>query len=286
MTCYICGGVDFSTRPGSVRDNNDIKVLECTACGLVTLSETDHIDKDHYVEGKMHGEEPKPISEWLKETDADDQRRFEMLRPKLAAASVLDFGCGCGGFLLKARELAKIAEGIELEKRVQEFFREKELTVWPSLEQAKVNGTKKFDLITSFHVFEHLSDPRQMLQALVELLADNGELIIEVPSSSDALLTLYECEPFSRFTYWSQHLFLFNQHTLSELVKQAGLNLRWLKQVQRYPLSNHLHWLAKGKPGGHNKWAFLDTPILNEAYAQQLGTLGKCDTLMAGIGKI
>jgi hypothetical protein len=55
---------------------------------------------------------------------------------------------------------------------------------------------------------------------LTSLLNEDGEIIIEVPSSEDALLTLYKNASFSKFTYWSQHLFLFNQQTISELVKK------------------------------------------------------------------
>lgn len=80
-------------------------------------------------------------------------------------------------------------------------------------------------------------------------------------------------------------MFLFNSRTLSGLIRQAGLKLLWLQQVQRYPLSNHLHWLAKGKPGGHQIWAFIDSNPLNQAYADRLAALGHCDTLMAGIGR-
>jgi len=95
---------------------------------------------------------------------------------------------------------------------------------------------------------------------------------------------LFGCEPFTHFTYWSQHLFLFNPRTLSDLVRQAGLKLHWLKQVQRYPLSNHLYWLSQGKPGGHQKWVFINSPVLDDAYSAQLAALGRCDTLLAGIG--
>ncbi len=141
----------------------------------------------------------------------------------------------------------------------------------------------RFDVITAFHVVEQLPDPRATLTHLAALLEKGGELIVEVPNSDDALLTLFECRPFARFTYWSQHLFLFNQRTLSDLARQAILKLRWLKQVQRYPLSNHLHWLSRGRPGGHNEWSFIDSPMLNDAYSAQLAALGRCDTLLAGI---
>ena len=139
---------------------------------------------------------------------------------------------------------------------MQKYFKENDLVVWPSIEKLPRGKIKNYDLITAFHVFEHLSDPIFFLKKLSELLTKEGEIIIEVPNSDDALLTLYENIDFSNFTYWSQHLFLFNNKTIELLVRKAGLKLNWLKQIQRYPLSNHLYWLSKGKPGGHKVWSF------------------------------
>jgi 2-polyprenyl-3-methyl-5-hydroxy-6-metoxy-1,4-benzoquinol methylase len=140
-------------------------------------------------------------------------------------------------------------------------------------------------LITAFHVIEHLSDPIAMLKTLAVKLSKNGRLVVEVPSSEDALLTLYDSSAFQHFTYWSQHLFLFNSETLRRLAKQAGMSIVSIKQYQRYPLSNHLHWLSHGNPGGHKKWAFLDNPELNTAYANALGSVNMCDTLIAWLEK-
>lgn len=136
-------------------------------------------------------------------------------------------------------------------------------------------------MITAFHVVEHLPDPRSTLTSLAGLLRPRGRMIVEVPSSEDALLTLYDCDAFQRFTYWSQHLFLFSASTLEMLVRQAGLRVVAIQNYQRYPLSNHLYWLSQSKPGGHQRWSFLDTPEMNSAYANTLATLGKTDTLIA-----
>ena len=65
------------------------------------------------------------------------------------------------------------------------------------------------------------------------------------------------------------------------LACQAGLRVVAVQHYQRYPLSNHLHWLSQGKPGGHQRWAFLDTPEMARAYANTLAALGKTDTLIA-----
>ena len=138
-----------------------------------------------------------------------------------------------------------------------------------------------FDLITAFHVLEHLPDPREMLRNLSNLLGEGGRMIIEVPSSEDVLLSLYDCAAFQDFTYWSQHLFLFNAQTLETLARQAGMRVVAIQQYQRYPLSNHLHWLSQGKPGGHQRWGFLDTPELTTAYGNALAAIGKTDTLIA-----
>ena len=224
----------------------------------------------------MHGESLPPIEAWLKVTESDDQRRFDMLKPLLPNKKVLDFGCGAGGFLSKALPLAGSASGIELERRVRDHWHGR-MTIYPDIESAGAG----YDLISAFHVVEHLPDPRSILKALAKMLAGNGRLVVEVPSSEDALLTLYDSESFQRFTYWSQHLFLFSVETLRHVAEQAGLRVLTIKQYQRYPLSNHLYWLSQGKPGGHQVWDFLDSPELKSAYASALAGLGKCDTLIA-----
>jgi 2-polyprenyl-3-methyl-5-hydroxy-6-metoxy-1,4-benzoquinol methylase len=277
MNCYLCDSTSFNTRDGQVRDAAELKILECANCGLVTLDSLDHIRPGFYEQSGMHGAEPTPIEVWLKDTDWDDQRRFDMLKPMLPNKRLLDFGCGSGGFLNKAKHLAGGVQGVELERRVREYW-EGQITIYPNAESADIG---RYDLITAFHVVEHLLDPRVMLKTLVNMLADNGRMVIEVPSSEDALLTLYGSESFQYFTYWSQHLFLFNAETLRRLAEQAGLRITTIQQYQRYPLSNHLHWLSLGKPGGHQNWGFIDSPELKAAYANALAAMGKCDTLIA-----
>jgi len=110
-------------------------------------------------------------------------------------------------------------------------------------------------------------------------------MIIEVPSSDDALLTLYGNGRFQEFTYWSQHLYLFNVSTMKLLIKKAGIKLNWIKHVQRYPLSNHLYWLSKGMPSVHKQWAFLDYQQLNQNYEKQLVALGLTETIVTGGSK-
>lgn len=276
MNCYLCGSSNPNRRKGQVRDNKNLEILECAKCGLVYLSSLDHIQDSFYEDSGMHGAERISIEEWLKGTEWDDKRRFDMVKAMLPNKRLLDFGCGAAGFLEHAKKLASDVTGIELETRVRDYWAGR-INIVPNIESTGGG----YDLITAFHVIEHLPDPRSMLESLAQQMQLNGRMIVEVPSAEDALLTLYDCDAFQRFTYWSQHLFLFNAKTLEILARQAGLRVVALQHYQRYSLSNHLHWLSRGKPGGHELWAFLDTPELASAYTATLAALGKTDTLIA-----
>ena len=280
MQCYLCNCTEHRHRPGKVRDDESMEILECKGCGLVFLVRT-KLPEGFYEQSGMHNGDPQPMESWLHDADRDDERRFRYLKEVMTNRDVLDFGCGVGGFLLKARSAARHVMGIELEARLQPHFKASSLDVLPSVDDLSTD--QLFSLITAFHVLEHLEDPANMLRQLATRLLEGGRIIIEVPSSADALLTLYESIPFSEFTYWSCHLYLFNAANLPLLAQKAGLKLEYINHLQRYPLSNHLHWLAKGKPGGHQLWSFLDSEELSSAYEARLASLGWTDTLMASL---
>lgn len=275
MKCTLCNSKKYKKRPGSVRDNKQLEIFECCECGLVFLSENSHINESFYEDSNMH--QNFDFSKWRKETLEDDTRRFSFLKNSLINKKVLDFGSGNGGFLKLAKDVCKEVTGVELEKAVIPFYMEDKLNIQNNI----YNINSKFDIITSFHVIEHIKEPLEILENLKSLLEDNGKLIIEVPNANDALLTIYKSEPFSHFTYWSCHLYLYTSHTLNLLAKKAGLKVEFIKHIQRYPLSNHLYWLSQSKPGGHQIWGnFLDSEELTKAYENQLATLQATDTII------
>ena len=276
--CYLCGCDNSVDVEGTVRDLPSIAIKKCVNCGLVFLENTDHIHEDFYKNSEMHGVQPIDMNEWLSECEADDLRRFKSLKPNICDRRVLDFGCGAGGFVQKASGIAAVVQGVEVENRVRDFWRGK-LSIRNCLKKCE----KQWDLITAFHVFEHLKDPRSTLIELAEYLSLKGKIVIEVPNANDALLNLYNCQEFRAFTYWSQHLYIFDSNTIALLVSQAGLKLDKIQFIQRYPVSNHLYWLSEGEPGGHEKWSMLNSSHLSKAYEKQLAAVGMTDTLSVEI---
>ena len=279
-SCYLCGHEAFDTLPGKVRDMPELGILKCRACGLVCLESFEHIAPDYY--SSAYTEQNHPDQDWqhhLNERLRDDARRAEQLLPLVANRRYLDVGCGGGGVLLKLRKHCASAAGVEPQVVWNQHLQNAGITVHAELDEL---APRSQDVISLFHVLEHVPDPIPFLRALRDKLDHNGALVIEVPNADDALLGLYRSQAFSEFTYWSPHLFLYNPATLRRLLAKAGISGEVaIVQTQRYPLSNHLMWLAQGKPGGHQTWSFLDTPELNAAYGARLAALGACDTLIA-----
>lgn len=275
--CYLCGNDDLVERGYNLRDSKDLRVLECKKCSLVFLSSFEHINQDFYKKGKMHSISFNP-QKWLKASKKDDERRFEFLKNRIENKTLLDFGCGAGGFLLLAKEVADV-EGVEEQENLKDFFTKNGLRVFSSLEEIG----KKYDVITMFHVLEHLKEPKKIVADLLEYLKDDGELIIEVPNENDALLTLYKCRAFGNFTHWSCHLFCFNQKTLKKLFLEMGLEINYITPVQRFGFANHLYWLLMGQKGGQLKWTFLNK--FDWIYKKIIIALGKSDTLIISVSK-
>ncbi|MFJ7649032.1 class I SAM-dependent methyltransferase [Lysinibacillus sp. NPDC097279] len=275
MKCSLCNSVQIKTRYPYVRDNKEIEVLECEECGLVFLSTIQHIsDKFYEDSGMLNG--IVNLKEYRLQSFKDDERRALDLRERIIGKQVLDFGCGAGGFLNLIKDFTGDVAGVELDKKINRALNEEGIYCYSNIDE--IEGT--FDVITLFHVLEHLTNPKEMLENLKKYLKPNGTIIIEVPNADDALLTLYKSTAFSDFTYWSCHVYLYNSHTLNKLVDNCGYNVKLVKQIQRYPISNHLYWLSENKPGGHKIFNLIDNQILNKEYENALAAIGKCDTIL------
>jgi len=283
MRCYLCDGTSISTVNGTVRDMPQNKVLECQDCGLVFLESFSHISDNFYENSGMYEGEHNPKQE-LRLAHRDDKRRFDYTKDLVCDKDVLDFGCGYGGYLSMIEPHVNSCDGVELNQHAKEEFSERNVCLYGTIEE--IPTEKKYDVITLFHVLEHLTDPRSTLKSLSNHLKEDGSLIIEVPNSRDALLSIYGSEAFSKFTYWSCHLMLFDNKNLPLLFKQSGFKEQYIKQIQRYPLSNHLYWLTNEKPGGHKELDFLNCSILHDAYEKKLASVGCCDTIIAKIKKV
>lgn len=101
----------------------------------------------------------------------------------LEGKSILDVGCGKGRFLSRAREQGASVKGIEPTLRSFEEARAKlGDAVQNTIMTKNQFPAESFDIVTMWHVFEHISQPIAMLEACRDVLRPKGKLIIAVPN--------------------------------------------------------------------------------------------------------
>lgn len=272
----ISDNKSFKKYSHNVRDKKDIYALKCTKSGVIILNTTEHIKTKYY-------EDKDDLSYWnaeeIKQAKLfgyeDNIRRAKQIRSLIINKNWLDFGTGLGGILDILSKYSKNTYAVEL----QGFSREKLISegynVYKTLKEIS------FDVVTLFHVFEHLIYPIKTLKSIYKKMNSGGKIIIEVPHTNDFLLSFLDLNSFKKFTLWSEHLILHTRKSLEAFLKASGFKNIIIKGYQRYPLSNHLYWLHNNKPSGHIKWNFLNNKDINSAYRRLMVSIDKFDTLIA-----
>jgi 2-polyprenyl-3-methyl-5-hydroxy-6-metoxy-1,4-benzoquinol methylase len=276
-SCPLCKSTNITRRDVTIRGNSQVKLMDCLDCTLAFLSSFEHISPSHYENSGMWDESAINIEDWINDTKHDDLRRVSLLEKLAKDKAILDIGTGNGNFVAEISKIAREAVGIEPEKRLNESFKMRNLKIMGSLEEVE----DKFDLVTMFHVLEHIPEPIKFLTSVKNNIKIDGLLVIEVPNLDDALLKIYESSSFSNFTFWDNHLYTYNARTLEAIIKAAGFRHVEILGVQRYSLANHLYWLVKGKPGGHKIWSFMNSDEIQKSYEELLSKFGGTDTLIA-----
>ena len=208
----------------------------------------------------------------------DDYRRVSQFEKNLKNKDILDFGCGWGGFLRNIKNYKSLS-GVELRKECINFIKNniKKIVISDNIN----SFDKKFDIITMFHVLEHIPYQTETLKVLKSKLKNKGKIIIEVPHAEDFLILQEELKEFKNFTFWSEHLILHTYKSLKSILLKSGFKNINIQYYQRYNFSNHLGWFLKRKPGGHNFYKEIVSDKLNISYCENLKKLGQTDTLIA-----
>ncbi|UCG12803.1 MAG: class I SAM-dependent methyltransferase, partial [Deltaproteobacteria bacterium] len=150
--------------------------------------------------------------------------------------------------------------------------------------QELLETSRSYDFVCLFHILEHILSPSEFIAGLRRLMLDTSFLIIEAPSFSDPLLSLYHSRAFAEFYFQSQHPYLYSPSSLRRLMEHNGYQTVELINYQRYGLENHLTWLSQGRPGGNQSFQELFRE-LEAPYIAALERCGNTDTVI-WVGKV
>lgn len=212
----------FTDRDGCNRA--DHRVVHCRQCSLLYTNpcytaEGFRIlfDKAGLSYGHTAGRIDEQV-EWLRS-------RFPM------AESLMDVGCG-NGSLLKGLPNSLLRYGIDVDKKTLDKVAQGAPGI--RFDVCDFSGLKDLplvDVITMFHVLEHLPEPDVFLAQLRRLSKHTVSLVIEVPVI-DRAATLQDCDIVGFFTV--QHLTHFSKKTLEQLLAQSGWSVVHSEAMEGY----------------------------------------------------
>ena len=272
---------NISIYAKKTRDKGHLTVFRDSRSEVIFIDNY-YVGADEYIKGDYRNT-VKPLMKTA-ERDYEDllnsDRRFSTYQQFIAGRGIVDFGCGMGSFLKRAKLIAKYTAGVELEQYPRDTLNNDGIPCYGDLSLVPNNQ----DTIFAFHCLEHLPDPSDTLAKMHQKLKTDGagKIIIEVPHARDFLINTLPTKAFIEFTLWSQHLILHTRESLKLLLSDAGFKNIQIHGVQRYGLTNHMNWLSKGLPGGHKEiLSTLESKDLVAAYADALGRIDANDTLVA-----
>ena len=137
--------------------------------------------------------------------------------------NLLDFGCGTGDFLRIAQQNNWEVLGIEPNVKARALANEKTNNVVFETDELIKLKPNSFDVITLWHVLEHIPNYQEQFLILKNLLKPNGSLIIAVPNYKS-----YDAKYYQNF--WAaydvpRHLWHFSKNSIYNLAQRNKMKV-------------------------------------------------------------
>lgn len=190
---------------------------------------TPHRLSDYYKSSEYisHTDRKKGIIEFLYRIvkSFSVKRKINWIEKKInSKGSVLDIGAGTGDFLLEAKKRGWMVMGTEPNALARDLAKSKEIILKENLDEIK----EKFDVITLWHVLEHIPDLEKTINRLSSLIKPNGLLIVAVPNFKS-----YDAKYYGKF--WAaydvpRHIWHFSKKAIEELFR-SDFELKEIKPL-------------------------------------------------------
>jgi 2-polyprenyl-3-methyl-5-hydroxy-6-metoxy-1,4-benzoquinol methylase len=246
--------------------DSGLAVVKCRSCDLIyTNPRAKGSEQNYFGDANLFYNEARLIFKNKKPHHRDRNYIFELKKIKKIKPSgrLLDVGTNMGFFLRKAKQLGYETEGVEPSPALSEIGRKEwDLKIHTSyLEEAKL-PENTYDIITLIDVFEHVTNPKEILACCSKLLKDDGIIAVKVPNGDynhfkmkigritgkGSQLDIWDCY---------EHVVHYTPKTFKKMAEKCGFKVRkyfiplpihspvWAKLVghyYQYPSPFMLDW--------------------------------------------
>lgn len=245
------------------------QVVQCKNCGHIQLFPLPTVNEDEeYYNKNIHDKSTTPsldINGIFEKFKYQNEQRINYVQKyiDIKGKKLLDYASGYGFFLQMLYEgIGVSADGLEisqerldicskrlnLNKEMGQYVGEHFCIYDINLlkEELPESLSEKYNIVTMFHLLEHIIEPVIFLKKVKGLLNENGVLVVELPNYNNIMMSA--SEEFKRFFFIRDHISYYTPDRLRYVLEQAGFEIEILKGIQLYGLENHMNWLINKRP--------------------------------------
>lgn len=230
--CPVCGSNKIS-KTTSTQDyfltNEKFDILTCSDCSYsMTFPIPRPSDLPKYYQSEnylSHTASKKGAINSLYQVlrNINLKRKYKLVSKYKTEGQILDIGCGTGELLNYFSNRNWKVQGIEPNSEARNFaIKQYKLEIFSEEELPKL-PKEQFDIITMWHVLEHVPDFNLRIDEIKKLLKPHGTIFIAVPNINSPDAKYYG-------KYWAaldvpRHLHHFSPKSIKQVAKKNKLNL-------------------------------------------------------------
>lgn len=214
LFCQLCNSTNLQINlHNDAKSKSPLSISFCNDCSLVQQQEipSDEELKIYYSHNYRQDYKStySPKAKYVRRAGmtALDRIRFLESYIPLSNQVLLDIGAGGGEFVYMAQKRGLQSKGIEPNLGYSIFSKEQYGVEVKTAMLSDVQDSSA-DIVTLFHVFEHMAKPLEVMKKLYSSIKDGGYLFIEVPNILQA-----DASPHN--IYFKAHLFYYSKFTLA-----------------------------------------------------------------------
>lgn len=236
--CPACSGTEFKNQ--IICDDHTVTgesfaIVSCNQCSLWITSPRPsqdslgkYYESDTYISHSNKGNSlVNVIYKMVRRYTM--RQKTQLIKGFVNSGRLIDYGCGTGDFLAACQHKGFEVQGIEPNDIARkQAVSQTKATILSDL--SNLPKGEKFDIITMWHVLEHVPNPRETIERLKKHLNAGGYLIIAVPNR-DSFDAKYYKEHWAAYDV-PRHLFHFKPLNIKYLSKE--LKLSYIKTIPQY----------------------------------------------------
>ncbi|MFO8013083.1 MAG: class I SAM-dependent methyltransferase [Phycisphaerae bacterium] len=206
-------------------------------------------------------------------------RKFIDYVPYRGEGRLLDFGCGTGRYVARMAAAGWHAEGIDLVPQAVAAGRQAGLTIHEGTLPGGALPASHYDVITMWHVLEHVPGPMATLKAARDLLRPDGRLVVVCPMVDSLAASWFGASWFG-MRELPRHLTHFSQKTLRRHLEAAGFDVVRVVPIRRPTFMRH-SLLQEAEDTGKARYRWLArSRMLSRVLSHLARLLGRTDEVL------